>query len=127
MGGYPSGYGENDFTWSPVPYVTVSETYKNYGFPTSTGNRWTTKLEAIYFNGVRLIDSQLQPTPGSNYALIDTGNPIMNLASDVLAQITNAWASNPDVSIKRYSSLPRRHSSDADGGCCSFAMENGTD
>jgi len=96
IGGYPPGYGESDFTWSPVPYVTVSNTYKEYGFPSSTGNRWTTQLQAIYFNGVQLIESKLQPEASSNYALIDTGNPIMNIASDVLAQITNAWASNPD-------------------------------
>ena len=62
------------------------------------GNRWTTQLQAIYFNGAKLIDSRTQPVENSNYALLDTGNPIMAIANDVLAQITNAWAANPDVS-----------------------------
>jgi hypothetical protein len=50
-------------------------------------------------NGVKLIDSRIQPVADANYALLDTGNPILAMASDVLAQITNAWAANPDVSI----------------------------
>ena len=45
-----------------------------------------------------MIDSQIQPVTDANYALIDTGNPIMNIANDVLAQMTNAWAANPEVS-----------------------------
>lgn len=103
LGGYPSGYSESDFVWSSVPVVTVSESYRKQGFPDSTGNRWTTRLEAIYFNGAKLLDSQLQEEDNSdgqppNYALIDTGNPIIHMATDVLAQITDAWAGNPDVS-----------------------------
>lgn len=49
-------------------------------------------------NGVKLLDSRIQPVADANYALLDTGNPILAMASDVLAQITNAWAANPDVS-----------------------------
>lgn len=49
-------------------------------------------------NGVKLIDSRIQPVADANYALLDTGNPILAMATDVLAQITNAWAANPDVS-----------------------------
>lgn len=52
----------------------------------------------ILVNGVKLIDSRIQPEADANYALLDTGNPILAMASDVLAQITNAWAANPDVS-----------------------------
>jgi len=96
FGGYPSGMSESDFTWTQVPVVSVSNQYRNYGFPASTGNRWTTRLEAVYFNGARLIDSQIQPVADAKYALIDTGNPIMNIANDVLAQMTNAWAANPE-------------------------------
>lgn len=96
FGAYPSGLSESSFTWSSVPVVTISERYQDYGFPSSMGNRWTTQLQAVYFNGAKLLDSRLQPNQGSNYALIDTGNPIMAIASDVLAQITNAWAANPD-------------------------------
>ncbi|CAD6582610.1 MAG: hypothetical protein CYPHOPRED_002078 [Cyphobasidiales sp. Tagirdzhanova-0007] len=96
IGNYPAGMTENQFTWSAVPTVTVSSQYVNYGFPASTGNRWTTQMQAVYFNGAKLINSQIQPEAGANYALIDTGNPIMGIASDQLAQITNAWAANPD-------------------------------
>lgn len=49
-------------------------------------------------NGAKLIDSRIQPVADANYALLDTGNPILAMATDVLAQITNAWAANPDVS-----------------------------
>lgn len=95
FGAYPPGMSASQFTWSNVPVVTISDTYKNYGFPSSAGNRWTTALEAIYFNGAKLINSRIQPEANSNYALIDTGNPIMGIATDVLEQITNAWAANP--------------------------------
>lgn len=73
FGDYPEGYSSSDFVWSSVPYVTISNQYRAYGWPQSTGNRWTTQLEAIYFNGAKLIDSQIQPEAGANYALIDTG------------------------------------------------------
>ena len=86
---------ESQFTWSEVPVVSISDTYISYGFPTSSGNRWTTQIDSIYFNGAKLITSRLQPEPNSNFALIDSGNPIMGIATDVLAQITNAWAANP--------------------------------
>lgn len=103
FGAYPEGLSESSFVWNTVPTVSISQTYKQYGFPASMGNRWTTQLQAVYFNGARLIDSRLQPVQGSNYALIDTGNPILAIASDVLAQITNAWAANPDVGAFRNS------------------------
>ena len=73
IGNYPAGMTENQFTWSAVPTVTVSSQYVNYGFPASTGNRWTTQMQAVYFNGAKLINSQIQPEAGANYALIDTG------------------------------------------------------
>lgn len=97
FGAYPDGLSESSFTWSSVPVVSISQQYRQYGFPDSMGNRWTTELEAIYFNGAQLINSRIQPEQNSNYALIDTGNPIMAIATDVLAQITNAWAANPQV------------------------------
>ena len=50
-------------------------------------------------NDVKLIDSMIQPVADANYALLDTGNPILAMATAVLAQITNAWAANPDVSL----------------------------
>ncbi|KAK9895412.1 acid protease [Cystobasidium minutum MCA 4210] len=96
FGDYPESMNEDQFTWCDVPVVTVSDQYREYGFPDSTGNRWTTKTDAIFFNGVKLIDSRIQPEAEANYALLDTGNPILAMASDVLAQITNAWAANPD-------------------------------
>lgn len=96
FGDYPENMREGDFTWCQVPVVTVSNQYREYGYPESTGNRWTTKTDAVYFNGVKLIDSRIQPVAEANYALLDTGNPILAMATDVLAQITNAWAANPD-------------------------------
>jgi hypothetical protein len=48
FGDYPENMSENDFTWCDVPVVTVSDTYRGYGFPSSTGNRWTTQTDAIY-------------------------------------------------------------------------------
>lgn len=48
FGDYPDEMTENQFTWCEVPVVSVSDTYRNYGFPDSTGNRWTTKTDAIY-------------------------------------------------------------------------------
>lgn len=56
-------------------------------------------LSFFLVNGAQLIDSRIQPVQGANYALLDTGNPIMAIPPDVIAQITNAWAANPDVSI----------------------------
>lgn len=48
FGDYPENMNENDFTWCQVPVVTVSSQYREYGYPDSTGNRWTTKTDAIY-------------------------------------------------------------------------------
>ena len=48
FGDYPENMSEGQFTWCEVPVVTVSDTYRGYGFPDSTGNRWTTKTDAVY-------------------------------------------------------------------------------
>lgn len=48
FGDYPENMSENDFNWCQVPVVTVSDTYRGYGYPDSTGNRWTTKTDAVY-------------------------------------------------------------------------------
>lgn len=52
FGDYPDEMTENQFTWCDVPVVSVSDTYRNYGFPDSTGNRWTTKTDAIYCESI---------------------------------------------------------------------------
>lgn len=97
LGDFPEGLGESDFSWSPVPVVEFNEVGQARGLPVATGNRWTTPLEAIYFNGRRL-DDTLQQTDNEDgyFVLIDTGNPSTALPSDVLSQITNAFAANPD-------------------------------
>ena len=48
FGDFPQGMKEDDFTWCNVPVVTVSNAYRNYGYPSSTGNRWTTKTDAVF-------------------------------------------------------------------------------
>lgn len=99
LGGYPEGLGESDFTWSPVPVVEFTQQGTARGLPGSTGNRWTTPLEAMYFNGARIRDTRLQTDiqndGGNYYMLIDTGNPSFSMPRDMMSQITNAWAANP--------------------------------
>ena len=94
-------YSEDQFLWTPVPYVAFTEQGQSRGLPRATGNRWTTPLEAIYFNGQQLTNttqqSSLEDDGGIFYTLIDTGNPSTSMPRDVLSQITNAWAANPSV------------------------------
>lgn len=56
---------ESDFTWSPVPVVEFTQQGIARGLPSSTGNRWTTPLEAMYCklsDGTRTISREYSGT-----------------------------------------------------------------
>jgi len=98
LGDYPEGTSESDYTWSDVPIIRFTEAGQARGFPAATGNRWTLPLEYIFFNGKRLDNTTLQPSViddgGVYYALLDSGNPSISIPSDMMEQITNAYAGN---------------------------------
>lgn len=119
LGDYPEGTTEASFSFSQVPYLQINPAYVQAGYPNATGYRWTAVLEAIYcetsrlhprqkhrltftpfflVNDRRLNSTRLQASAtidGNRYlALIDSGNPTMILPSDVMSQITTAYAGN---------------------------------
>ncbi|KAL8276885.1 hypothetical protein RQP46_010713 [Phenoliferia psychrophenolica] len=102
LGGLPDGHEETDFTFVdvPLPAYGLSPTLQEKGFPApNSALAWQAPIDALYFNGKRLVDTTLQPSlandSGRFYSLIDSGNHGLNLPSDMLSQITGAWAANP--------------------------------
>lgn len=87
---------ESQFTFSPVPIASINELGQSIGIPSATGNRWTTPLEYVYFNGLRLTNTTQQPSiqddEGYFFALVDSGNPSLTFPSDMMAQIVGGFA-----------------------------------
>lgn len=104
-------HSESDFTFSDVPILRFTQAGQARGFPAATGNRWTLPLEFVYFNGRRLDNTTQQVSilddRGIHYALVDSGNPSVSMPPDMMAQITNAYAGNRQVSAREEQSSKR--------------------
>jgi hypothetical protein len=64
-----------------------------------TGNRWTTPIESVYFNGKLLSNTTQQPSTqddeGIFFALVDSGNPSLTFPTDMMTQIVSFKRSIP--------------------------------
>lgn len=74
-----------------MPVVQISESFTAAGYPTAAGFQWTTPLDAIYFNGKKIRNTTEPPHAdsegGNYYALVDSGNPAMQIPEDMMREI----------------------------------------